>query len=580
MNLTAEQAAAVADHGNRVVSSCPGSGKTRTIIAKILRCIEEIADTPRKICCITYTNAATNEISARLLQFGNGEDALRYEVNTIHSFCLNNIVRPYGHLLPELAKGFEVLPPDAPWYIETVKSICQKYRVPPNYAEFFANITFKLTGELVVPNGIKVEAAAHFIRLIRDKNYITFGDIVYFAFRIANENNYVARALSTRFAWMLVDEFQDTSELQVGLLLCVHRVGKTKFFLVGDPNQSIFSFAGARPDLMASIPAQMSAASDLSLTQNYRCSTNIIRVAERLCPRTPPMAAFGQSRDCPFVPSYINASSIDEAILGYFLPELARQGIAYGSCAVLAPWWMNLVPLARKLRERAIPVIGPGARPYKCSSDFAQFAEAAAAYTLQPDSESATAAHRALFYIILQITSRPNWRIYSYEGKKTLCRLLNSAALRYEARPGALHWLADFASSCCKILLEDELMSSTGAARIHASAAEMVASIRKFSDDADNMTIDGLGIFAKPKSCVQLLTLHASKGHEYDAVAVVDFHDDKVSHYNADANGVEEARRLTYVAATRARKLLMFFCNTSDRRNRPSRFVRADGMQL
>ena len=74
------------------------------------------------------------------------------------------------------------------------------------------------------------------------------------------------------------------------------------------------------------------------------------------------------------------------------------------------------------------------------------------------------------------------------------------------------------------------------------------------------------------------MTMHGSKGREFDAVAVIDFHDGKVPHFTADATGVEEARRLTYVAATRARKLLMFFSDTTDGRNKPSRFVGTMGI--
>lgn len=67
MKLTLQQRAAVEHDGHAVITACPGSGKTRTIIAKVLRCIDELNDTPRKLACITYTNTAVREIEYRMV---------------------------------------------------------------------------------------------------------------------------------------------------------------------------------------------------------------------------------------------------------------------------------------------------------------------------------------------------------------------------------------------------------------------------------------------------------------------------------------------------------------------------------
>ena len=91
MRLNDEQKTAVKYDKNACISACPGSGKTLTIIAKMLRCVEDVRDTPRKVACITYTHAAVDEIEKRLREYGNSEDYDYFEVGTIHSFCLNNI---------------------------------------------------------------------------------------------------------------------------------------------------------------------------------------------------------------------------------------------------------------------------------------------------------------------------------------------------------------------------------------------------------------------------------------------------------------------------------------------------------
>jgi DNA helicase II / ATP-dependent DNA helicase PcrA len=580
VNLTDEQAALVRDGSNRIVSSCPGSGKTRTVVSKILACVEAVRDTPRRICCITYTNAATNEIAGRLLECGSTNDEDYCDVNTIHSFCLNNIIRPYGHLITELAGGFEIVAPESEWFEAAAEEVSKRFKLPAWAKERFANIQRRLDGHYIVPQGLTSEAVTMFSKLVRDNGYLTFADIVYYACKIGLTHQYVFRAISSRFAWIIVDEFQDTSELQVELLKRIHAAGRTKFFLVGDPNQSIFGFAGARPDLMETISSAIGAKDDIGLSANYRCSSLIVDVAERLCPRIPRMRSVGKHKDFGFAPVHVRATSSESAILGSFLPEVRRRGISYGETAILAPWWTSLFSLARVLRSRGIPVLGPGARPYKRSLEFAQFAESAAAYVCCRSAESAVVAQRALFFLLLRLNDEPNWRVFSYQGKRLLCLLLGVAdGLRGEDNR-ALAWLRSFSTETARLLREEGLISELSKVVLTASVELMINGIRQNVSDADEMTIDDLGIFARPEECVQLMTMHGAKGREFDAVAVVDFHDNKVPHFTADAAGIREARRLTYVAATRARKLLMFVSDTSNYRNQPSRFAGAEGMKL
>ena len=101
--LTPEQKLAVAAKSHLLLTACPGSGKTRVILAKLLELADEVAGTPNFISCITYTNAAVDEIEHRLRKFGGQETADKCHVATIHSFCLQNILKPYHWLIPELS---------------------------------------------------------------------------------------------------------------------------------------------------------------------------------------------------------------------------------------------------------------------------------------------------------------------------------------------------------------------------------------------------------------------------------------------------------------------------------------------
>ena len=108
----------------------------------------------------------------------------------------------------------------------------------------------------------------------------------------------------------------------------------------------------------------------------------------------------------------------------------------------------------------------------------------------------------------------------------------------------------------------------------------MISGIETNLPDSMNISVDFLAMFARPKECLQLLTMHGAKGREFDAVAVVDVHDNKVPHWSAEGAEIEEAKRLIYVSSTRARKFVMFFSDTSNPRNVPSRFLGATGLQV
>src|SRR3954451_23046671 len=127
MNLTTEQRKAVEQPGHVCLVSCPGSGKTRVIVAKLLRCIEHVRGSTRRVACITHTNAAADEIDNRLRQICFGEEDSYYDVSTIHSFALRNILRPFHTLLPDFKDGFEILTSESEQYIAKAQELVGEY---------------------------------------------------------------------------------------------------------------------------------------------------------------------------------------------------------------------------------------------------------------------------------------------------------------------------------------------------------------------------------------------------------------------------------------------------------------------
>jgi len=579
MKLTREQSRAVLHDGNALITACPGSGKTRTLIAKLICCLDQVRDTSRRICCITYTNGAVYEIESRLRLYGATGDEDYCEVSTIHAFCLNNILRYHYWRVPPYKDGFKVVPPDDDRFKEIARNVCAEYGIAESFQESFEQINRDPDGTPIVPSGLTGDMALNFWgRLLKEK-LIDFPNIIYYSYTLLQQYPSIAQTLACKFAWFLIDEFQDTTSLQVEILKCIAENQKTKFFLVGDPYQSIYGFAGAHPDLMPSFANHIKAADDFKLLDNFRSSKLIVNHAEKLFPREPPMCSVGEFKDFPEEPQYVHSPSVFEAITSYFIPALKKFKIDYGSSAILAPQWIPLYGLGRQLREYGIPIVGPGARPYRRIHVFALLAEQIAAYLDHPSALSFYRIERELFNLLNNITNTVPLNVYTHKGKVVIYRLLNSAQKIKEGTDKGIYWLESCAKNFTDILIQAEFLTNINANSLKESVSGMKADMLKNRVDISKLNVAALGVFASHEKNMKLLTMHRAKGTEFDAVALIDVHEGKLPHYYAKTDEqIEESKRLFYVAVTRAKRVLMYITDSGNARNTPSRFLQEVGV--
>ena len=579
MKLTEEQRKAVVSNESAAVFSCPGSGKTRTIIAKILSCLEIVRGTTRRVTAITYTNAAVDEIESRLREICSHDERMYFDVSTIHSFCLNRIFRPFHSLLPEFTNGFTLLPSEHSAWQEKVHELSIEYDVAGWAREGFERVQRNAAGFVSPPDGVPVDACIEFCKWCDSNNFVTLPEIIYHSFRLEVQHRFIASGLASRFAWILVDEFQDSSAMQMELLRLVHGYQRTQFFLVGDPHQSLYRFAGADVALMRRFAEEIGARTDFVLSGNFRSSATIVSLAEQLCPNSPAMEAVGDHRNHPSAPVHLIASRTADAIINYFLPKVRKLGVPLGEAAVLAAWWIPLWQLARELRERGVPVIGPGARPYKRSHIFSMLAEPVCAYLESREPEIVLAVQRALFVMLREITGHHESKVFSYYGKCAVSELLKDAEEAQRSSREARRWLTDAADRFQRILVKHEFLPQSRSTALSESASLMCDEIDTHRRN-QSVSIDELGLFARPKNCLYLTTIHKSKGREFDAVAVVDLHDGRIPHFNwnrdctseeSDARW-EDARRMLYVGVTRAKRELVLITE-EDNQYGPSPFL-------
>lgn len=586
MTLTAEQRAAVEFPGNLLLTACPGSGKTRVITIKLISEIEQVRGTAKSVACITYTNAAVEEIEHRIHAYILAGDEKHYCVSTIHSFCLTQVLRPYAWLVPGFVGSMKVITRDRPEFEVIANYAAEQvnfFNLNARDYEAFASLSLDAGGNLIgagLQNEAVRRAAPHFWRRCQELGFVDFANIVYKAYCLLRDHPFIAQTLSARFASFLIDEFQDTTELQIEILKLIHARGLSRFFLVGDPAQSIFGFTGARPELLEPFAEDINANRDLSLTGNFRSNPQIVAQAELLFPRNPEMISVGKYRACLDAPELLRVNNTLEAITDDFLPKLQDLGIPLGQAAILAREWAPLFPLSRSLRDRGVPVVGPGARPYRRSRLFASLAEQLCGYVVEPGAQNIRQLERALFHAVQDVTGQPHPPVFSYDGRIMLVRLLREAR-RLSEHTGAIQWLDAMSEATGRILSEGDLIEAQHAGLFYASVQEMKADMRAQSIDLANLTIEDLGLFAAPSRALRLMTIHNAKGREFTAVAIINLREGRFPHFHArTADAIEAERRLFYVAVTRAERVLTYVAERDQWGNPPSRFLGPDGVHI
>jgi DNA helicase-2/ATP-dependent DNA helicase PcrA len=181
---------------------------------------------------------------------------------------------------------------------------------------------------------------------------------------------------------------------------------------------------------------------------------------------------------------------------------------------------------------------------------------------------------------VLNVTGKADFRIFSYDGRRVVFRLLREGQRLRDGHEGAVSWLHAASESFADILCEESVLPNHGRALLSESVQDMVADMQSRNVDTADLVLSDLGMFASPEDNLKLLTMHGAKGREFTAVALIAVHDGHIPYHNAynplTEEGCAEARRLLYVAITRAKRLLMVFTHPDPKRP-PSRFLRELG---
>lgn len=281
--LHPRQLEAVVHDGNVVVKAGPGSGKTRTLAARVAYVLETQYSPFRGVACITYTNAAAEEIARRVGHFGvTLRD--RLACSTLHSFCLKEILRPYGSLGGRVAPGAGSII-DERTAVELLQTAFDEARISEMTAQYRLPHITRIRRDVAVGADLtafdprEVTASRLFDEALRERGLFDFEALVIEALRIVQSIPEVRSLLKAKFPEIAVDEYQDLGRVLHALVLSLRDDADIRVFAVGDGDQSVFGFTGADPLFMRELEERADFRS-IELLVNYRSGQDIIRASE------------------------------------------------------------------------------------------------------------------------------------------------------------------------------------------------------------------------------------------------------------------------------------------------------------
>jgi len=618
-----------------------GSGKTRVLTTRIAWLLQTSQVSPGGILAVTFTNKAAKEMKLRL------QSMLPVNVNamwigTFHGLC-NRFLRAH-HQLAGLPQTFQIL--DTQDQLSAVKRLCKQFNVdedrfPPKQVQYFIS-GCKEDGQRPLDVKVrddetrrKVDLYQLYEEQCQREGVVDFGELMLRTYELLRDNLHVREHYRRRFRHILVDEFQDTNKLQYAWLKQLAGLpgegGQASsggaILAVGDDDQSIYAFRGARVGNMADFVREFQVQHQIKLEQNYRSFSNILDSANHLIShnktrlgktlRTTQGAGepvrvvespsdfaealwlveelrqlvkqdgFERKEVALLYRSNAQSRVLETALFNAGFPYRVYGGLRFFERAEIkhALAYLRLMENPNDdtsfLRVVNFPPRGIGARSIEQLQDAARAAgcslhDAVSATTgkaganlaafvamvdvLREQTEGMTL--REIIDLVLDKTGLVNHYRAEKEGADRVENLeeLVNAAESFVTQEG-------FGRSA--VAMPQGLTQSPASQGLSAAPASDLGTVDEFSEDG--VTMSPLAAFLTHASleagdnqaqagedAVQLMTVHASKGLEFDAVFITGLEEGLFPHENAmnDFDGLEEERRLMYVAITRARKRL------------------------
>ena len=619
-DLNANQREAVLDDSKylRIVAGA-GSGKTRVLTMRIVHLIEEENVYPNKILAITFTNKAANEMKERIRQMLQNEVTQPW-ISTIHSLCVRILREDITCM--GWPKNFTVL--DADDQKTILKEAYKQLEIDANTypfgsmldyisnnkgAEISVDRAFELAGDFS-GDKTKAEVYKYYVKRQNDMYALDFDDLILWVVRMFKTYSEVLTKWQNRFSYIHVDEFQDIDKIQYKLIKQL--TGPfNHLYVVGDPDQTIYSWRGADVNIIMNFEKDFKGVKTIMLNENYRSTSCILNGANSVIRNNKnrlDKELFTSRTSNEKITHFASASDeYEAAYVANKISELHRNGKAYKDIAVLYRSNYLSRSIEKALLDQRIPyIIYGGLRFYDrqevkdalCYLRLVVIGDDLALQrvinkpkrgignkTMELIADTARNENKTM----LEVLETEN--IFSGKAKVTLNDFVNKVnRWKKMAESKKIETFALFETildeSGYKAMLEEDHETD----RLE-NLKELIDDIKEFTENYPDSSLDEylqqVSLYGDREETmsgdyIQLMTVHAAKGLEFDTVFVTDMNDGIFPNeraMNEGSRGVEEERRLAYVAFTRAKNKLYLteaggFSFILQRARQTSRFIK------
>ena len=598
----AQKKAVTHGEGTCLVLAGPGSGKTLTIVNRIKYLIEEYKVRPEEILVVTFTRFAAAEMKNRLCAL-MGRQKLPVTVGTFHGIY-------YGILKWAYRMGQQnILSEDEKYQILRSAAAKQKMEVfdEEDFIQDLAAEIGKIKNNRIDPDEFVSEkcSADAFREIYREYERqrkklkkIDFDDMLVLCYELFSSRPDVLAGWQKKFRYILIDEFQDINRIQYDVIRML-ALPENNLFVVGDDDQAIYGFRGADSSLMFQFREDYPEAEQILLGMNYRSTANIVRNSLKVIEHNEhrfqkDLTASKDNGACIHVQEVKDPNEEAQYILDE-IEKKVQEGTEPEKIAVLFRIHTDARPVVEALLERHISFqmkehlpnlynhfIGKDIQAYfrlalgeRKRQDFLQVMNRPKRY-IGRDSLS---GNTVSFEEIRKFYCDREWmmdRVDQFEWDvKMLRKMAPYAAIQYiRKRIGYDDFLKDYAltHNVNKADLFDVLSEIEEAAKPYASIEDWFDHVQDYTEALRLKERQG----SLKQQGVRLMTIHAAKGLEFDAVFIIEANEGRIPYKKVKTEKeTEEERRLFYVAMTRAKELLKI-CYVKTKNGKevsPSRFV-------
>ena len=597
----AQKEAVMHKDGPMMVLAGPGSGKTLVITKRIQYLISRYNILPQRILVITFTRAAANEMRERFYTLAG--ETLPVSFGTFHSVFFTILKYAYHYsadnILPEHKK------------YDFIREIITDHELEiEDESDFMRSVIQEISlvkGQMIpldyyhsgcCGDEIFKEIFHAYEEKLHTNRWIDFDDILVYTYELLKEREDIRKAWQQKFPYILIDEFQDINKIQYEIVKMLSGEQKN-LFIVGDDDQSIYKFRGARPELMLNFPKDFKNTKRVILNQNYRCGKEIVQTAEDIISYNTKrfekkMQAQEDKEAKVEIRTFKDHYEENKHIVYTIREEMAKK-TPLSNIAILYRTNQGPRQLIGALMAYNIPFYMQDAVPnlfdHWISKNIIDYMRLAMGDRRRStflrvmnrpkryiSREYLTDSEVSFDDLLEKVKDKP-W-LYEYvEDFKEDLRIMKDMtplmAINYIRKSvGYNAYIAEYARF--RKIQEEEfiqvLEELQESAKGYDTYEEWFAYIQEYSEELNRQSREN----EQAKEGVVVSTMHSTKGLEFERVFLPDVNEDIIPHKKSmKEEDIEEERRLFYVAVTRAKKYLHILSvkKLYNKDSRPSRFL-------